>query len=67
MNEQIALKNLQSLDNILDAEKLHYEKLVYYSSLVRDENLKNLISDLQNASKTHYDKVYKYLKSHQKS
>jgi hypothetical protein len=65
MDGQIAVKNLQSINDILDAEKLHYEKLSVYSSLVKDSNLKKLITKLQNASQTRFDTVYEYLKSHQ--
>ena len=61
---QIAVKNLQSLNDILGAEKLNYEKLDTYISIVQDQALKNLLSRLKEASKAHYGAVYNYLKSH---
>ncbi|HPG92753.1 MAG TPA: hypothetical protein PK675_05010 [Clostridia bacterium] len=67
MNDQIALKNLQSLNDILDAEKLYYEKLSYYATQIQDTKLKNLVEKFQESAKSHYYKVYDYLKSHQKS
>lgn len=67
MSSQIALKNLQGLNDVLDAEKLCYEKLCVYHSLAKDANLKKLIATMQQSTKTHYDTVYNYLKSHQQS
>ncbi len=67
MTNQIALKNLQGLNDVLDAEKLNYEKLTIYASNVKDQNLKTLVTNLQEATKTRYTTVYNYLKSHQKS
>ena len=63
---QIAVKNLQSLNDILGAEKLLYEKLDSYLSIVKDPSLKTLLSDLKEASEAHYGAVYNYLKSHKK-
>ncbi len=63
---QIAVKNLQSLNDILGAEKLHYEKLDSYIGIVKDPALKNLLSEMKEATKAHYGTVYNYLKSHQK-
>ncbi len=62
---QIAVKNLQCLKDILDAEKINYEKLESYLSIVKDPALKTLLTNLKEASKAHYGAVYNYLKSHQ--
>lgn len=62
---QIAVKNLQSLSDILGAEKLNYEKLDSYVSIAKDPALKTLLEDLKTSSKAHYGAVYNYLKSHQ--
>lgn len=63
--EQIAIKNLQYLNDILGAEKLNYEKLGYYSDMAKDPALKNLLNGLLDTSKSNYGTVYNYLKSHQ--
>lgn len=65
MANQIAVKNLQGLNDILDAEKLNYEKLEIYKTIAKSESLKQLISSLIESSKAHYGAVYNYLKSHQ--
>ncbi len=65
MSKQIAIKNLQGLNDILDAEKLTCKKIDAYMSIAKDEALINLLSSLQTASKAHYGAVYNYLKSHQ--
>ena len=62
---QIAVKNLQSLKDILDAEKINYAKLDSYISIVKDSGLKTLLTNLKEATKAHYGAVYNYLKSHQ--
>jgi hypothetical protein len=62
---QIAVKNLQGLNDILGAERLCYEKLDTYISIAKDAELKTLLSDLKEASKARYGAVYNYLKSHQ--
>lgn len=62
---QIAVKNLQSLKDILDAEKINYAKLDSYISIVKDSALKTLLTNLKEATKAHYGAVYNYLKSHQ--
>jgi len=67
MNDQIAVKNLQSLNDVLDAEKLYYEKLSYYATVISDPELKKLTEKFQQSAKSRYYKVYDYLKSHQKS
>lgn len=63
--QQIATKNLQSLNDILGAEKLNYEKLNYYLDIAKDVALKNLLTKVRDASKANYGTVYNYLKSHQ--
>lgn len=62
---QIAVKNLQSLNDILGAEKLNFEKLETYISIAKDPALKTLLSEMKEACKAHYGAVYNYLKSHQ--
>jgi spore coat protein CotF len=62
---QIAVKNLQSLIDILGAEKLNYEKLDTYIGIVKDPALRTLLTNLKEAGKAHYGAVYNYLKSHQ--
>jgi len=62
---QIAVKNLQGLKDILDAEKINYAKLDSYISIVKDSALKTLLTNLKEATKAHYGAVYNYLKSHQ--
>ncbi len=65
MTQQMAVKNLQGINDILDAEQLHYEKLETYLSLTQNEELKKLIKDLKESSKQNFNSVYSYLKSHQ--
>lgn len=64
-NQQVAIKNLLSLDDILGAEKLCYEKLDTYVGIAKDEELKGLLANLKQACASHYGAVYNYLKSHQ--
>lgn len=64
MTGQIAVKNLQGLNEILGAEKLICEKLETYLEVVKDSNLKTLLSNLKEAGKARYGAVYNYLKSH---
>jgi histidyl-tRNA synthetase len=65
MTQQMAVKNLQGINDILDAEQLHYEKLETYASLAQGEQLKELIKDLKESSRQNFNSVYSYLKSHQ--
>ena len=64
-SNQVAVKNLQGLNDILGAEKLCYEKLDTYIGIAKDQELKTLLSSLKEASKAHYGAVYNYLRSHQ--
>ncbi len=61
---QMAVKNLQGLNDILDAEKLNYQKYCSYLPQIQDSELKNLVSDLISSTQEHYNTVFKYLKSH---
>lgn len=62
---EIAVKNLQALNDILGAEKLNYKKLESYKDQVKDASLKNLIVSLCDSHCKHYQTVYSYLKSHE--
>lgn len=64
-NQQVATKNLFSLDDILGAEKLCYEKLTTYEEQAKDKELKDMLANLKQACASHYGAVYNYLKSHQ--
>lgn len=64
-NQQVAVKNLLSINDILGAEKLYYEKLDTYIGMVKDPALKTMLSDFKKGSESHYNAVYNYLKSHQ--
>jgi len=63
--QQIAVKNLLSLNDILGAEKLCYEKLEAYIEQAKDKELIALLTDLKQSAQAHYGAVYNYLKSHQ--
>ncbi|MDD3946986.1 MAG: hypothetical protein PHI19_04015 [Clostridia bacterium] len=64
-SQQVAVKNLLSIDDILGAEKLCYEKLDTYIGIAKDQELKTLLANLKQATQSHYGAVYNYLKSHQ--
>lgn len=61
---QIATKNLQYLNELLGSEKLVHAKLTVYENQVTDPQLKQMIKSFKNLSKSRYEEMFSYLKSH---
>lgn len=61
---QIATKNLQYLNELLGSEQLMHAKLSVYESQTTDPELKQLIKEIKGLSKSRYDELFSYLKSH---
>lgn len=61
---KLTAKNLELIQDQLDAQQLAYKKIVCYENQFGDPNLKSLAHEIAQHHKQHFDALTNYLCSH---